>query len=916
MCLKEVVMDTEAKSIKKKIKQSRLEYKAYLKRENKKATESFPYYPSMFGPKSKKPSAKGRVLVFDSENRGLLPDLHYGRLSDGHVIHVKDKETGEHFQFFDPYEFRRKKDRVWLESEGEQDGFYWDGIKFLNEADVIISQNWLGYDSLALEKISPGTLKVDFEAKPRGGKKRREEYPFRVMDTMVMSQLLNPERKPPRQAYAMDAGNVGPHSIEAHGYRMGLPKPVQEQWDYLEDSTLNRCKVDVDIGDDFYDFLMEEWYEQSEPHNVTGLTIADAYRLEAFICHEIAKQEQRGFRLDLYHAHNLVNKIDEEIETILAEAMPNMPLLIDKVKLNHTTLRASTEKAGYEYLLDKKQKIIKGYKPLGFKAKDINNALKKSWKKAGGKEKEYIERTRQVVTEKEVVTHGSKRSTNWNFITKTGNYNAYSKKDFPEYATGNISDHKDPVLAGPYTPIVWKEITLGNRNIVRQTLYLLGWRGVNLTDGEQKHFDKTGEIPYYYAGKLDEDSIKAWELNASKDGYEVPKWAKDILRYYVLSHRRSQILNKKDVEYFEKTGELPRQPNGKREIRGLVPRARDVATGKEFQDYIISFGIKYWNKKQWTSDDEFRVPAAAFAIGTNTFRMRHKYVVNIPSRGIYGKEMRQLFIASEGKLILGCDGAGLELRMLSHFMNDPDYEKVLLEGDIHTHNQEKAGLPERDMAKTFIYAFLYGSGILNLALVCGMTEDQMVEKVYQFLEELPLLKELIEGVKEAAVERGYLRCLDGRLGRVRKSQGKVKEHTALNVLLQMTGSVCMKWGLYFAVKEFRKHNIEPELVCNMHDEVQMEIPKTEVEYKEYKIKSFDWKEEEKKVDIHESGGYWSAPDIIKGNPKEDKKITVRRSYHLAGHLLCKSFEKAGEYLCIRTPLAGEYKIGESWAKTH
>ena len=80
--------------------------------------------------------------------------------------------------------------------------------------------------------------------------------------------------------------------------------------------------------------------------------------------------------------------------------------------------------------------------------------------------------------------------------------------------------------------------------------------------------------------------------------------------------------------------------------------------------------------------------------------MRHKFVVNIPSRGL--RPLRHLFIAKNGYMVLGCDGAGLELRMLAHFMADAVYQEIILHGDIHTHNQLKAGLPSRDIAKTFI----------------------------------------------------------------------------------------------------------------------------------------------------------------------------------------------------------------------
>lgn len=905
----------QLKQLKKDMKRSFAEYKASQTLLKKKANKEYPYFPSMFKDGKKRPSAKGRVIVMDSENIGLIPDLTYGQQTDAHVIHCRDKETGETFKFFDPFEFRSPSARQWLEAEGSQDGFWQDGIKFLNEADVIIAQNWLGYDDLALQKLSKGLLKVDYEAKPRGGKDRRLEYPFRVMDTMVMSQVLNPDRKPPRQAYANGAGNVGPHSIEAHGWRMGRPKPENEDWSELTDHMLFRCAEDVEIGSGFYDYLLDEWEEQMEPHPVTGLTIEDAYRVEAFVCSEMAYQEARGFRLDLWYAWDLVKELDEETERILKEAMPHMPLRVKMKKLNHATMRTACEKAGHEYTLDKKLKREVGFKHLGMYKDDFNKKRLKKWKKAGGKKKHFIEANYKPVYEKETVTHGSYRSTNWNFVTQTGNYSANTKKDYPTLALGNINDHEDPVVVGPYTPVVWEEITLGNRDIVRQTLYHIGWRGVNPTESEEEYLNEHGELPYYYAGKLDDDSIKAWKERAEKAGEEVPQWAEDILKYYIVTHRRTQILNKKDMEYYREHGHWPTN-NGFTGCRGLVPRAVDVSSGKEFQYYMEQYGLKYWDKRKFLKSDEFRVPAIAFAIGTNTHRMRHKNVVNIPARGLYGKEMRKLFIASEGFLILGCDGAGLELRMLSHFMNDPEYEDILLNGDIHTHNQEKAGLPLRDIAKTFIYAFLYGSGIANLAMVCGMSEAEMQIKVEQFLEELPQLKDLVEGVQEVARERGYMKAVDGREGKVRKSNGKVKEHTALNVLLQMTGSICMKWGLYLAVKEMRKQGIDARLVANVHDEIQMEVPESEVERIQYKVKSSDWKQEEKRSMLKGDSWYYSAPNVIKGNPKEDKKITVERTFHKCGDILCKGFEDAGKFLGIRTPLAGEYQIGKTWADTH
>lgn len=101
------------------------------------------------------------------------------------------------------------------------------------------------------------------------------------------------------------------------------------------------------------------------------------------------------------------------------------------------------------------------------------------------------------------------------------------------------------------------------------------------------------------------------------------------------------------------------------------------------------------------------------------------------------------FIPVDQDVFVGGDGAGLELRMLTHYLiyvpklilaeaaekfasgeytqsaynqiktkfedalrSAYDYREQVLNGDIHTHNQKLAGLPTRAAAKSFIYSFL------------------------------------------------------------------------------------------------------------------------------------------------------------------------------------------------------------------
>ena len=181
-------------------------------------------------------------------------------------------------------------------------------------------------------------------------------------------------------------------------------------------------------------------------------------------------------------------------------------------------------------------------------------------------------------------------------------------------------------------------------------------------------------------------------------------------------------------------------------------------------------------------------------LGTGTHRCTHSRpnLGQIPStRAPYGKECRSLFTVEDGWKLFGTDASGLELRVLAHYMfpfDNGEYADVILNGDIHTTNQEAAGLATRDQAKTYMYAKIYGSGIQNLAKVCGISTKEMKGKVKNFDKNLPALKTLTDKVKQAAETKGYVKALDGRRIPVRSA------HSALNFLLQSGGAIiCKNW---------------------------------------------------------------------------------------------------------------------------
>lgn len=259
--------------------------------------------------------------------------------------------------------------------------------------------------------------------------------------------------------------------------------------------------------------------------------------------------------------------------------------------------------------------------------------------------------------------------------------------------------------------------------------------------------------------------------------------------------------------------------------------------------------------------------------GAVTGRATHAYpnIAQVPaSSSPYGHECRELFEIPEGwAALVGADASGLELRCLAHFMAKWDggaYGEILLNGDIHTANQEAAGLPTRNNAKTFIYAFLYGAGDAKIGSIVGGTEEDGKKLKKKFLKSLPALGKLVNAVKEAA-KKGYLKGLDGRLLHVRSP------HAALNTLLQSAGAlVCKKW-LVILEEELKarglKHGWEGDYAfCGwIHDEVQIACRTTEVA-------------------------------------------------ELVARLAPECVTKAGDFFNFRCALAGEAKVGTNWSQTH
>jgi len=260
--------------------------------------------------------------------------------------------------------------------------------------------------------------------------------------------------------------------------------------------------------------------------------------------------------------------------------------------------------------------------------------------------------------------------------------------------------------------------------------------------------------------------------------------------------------------------------------------------------------------------DDGRIHGFVIPNGTITGRMTHRNpnVAQVPSvHSPYGKECRSCWTVSDGQRLVGVDASGLELRMLAHYMDDKEYINEIINGDIHTTNQNFAGLKSRDQAKTFIYALVYGAGDEKIGSIIKGSRSEGKQLRERFLSSLPTYKSLKERVDRAA-SKNFLKGLDGRKLYIRN------KHSALNTLLQGAGAILMKKALVKLDSLLRLNAIDYRFVANIHDEWQIEVRESQADF--------------------------------------------------VGEMAVKSIVESGEHFNLRCPMDGEYKVGGNWSDTH
>lgn len=220
---------------------------------------------------------------------------------------------------------------------------------------------------------------------------------------------------------------------------------------------------------------------------------------------------------------------------------------------------------------------------------------------------------------------------------------------------------------------------------------------------------------------------------------------------------------------------------------------------------------------------------------------------NIPARTEEGNKIRNAFVPKdiENSLILSADYSQIELRLLAHITEDKHLMEAFKTGvDVHTLTASKVfEVPVEEVTKEMRYkskavnfGIIYGQSKYGLAKAVGISNAEAGEFIDKYFATYPRVKAYMEGIVREVEKQGYVETIFGRKRyletELSSSNAMIREfakRAAINQPMQGTAADLMKIAMIDFAKKLKEHNLKSKMIMQVHDELVVEVLKSELD---------------------------------------------------------------------------------------
>ena len=241
--------------------------------------------------------------------------------------------------------------------------------------------------------------------------------------------------------------------------------------------------------------------------------------------------------------------------------------------------------------------------------------------------------------------------------------------------------------------------------------------------------------------------------------------------------------------------------------------------------------------------------AQAVAI-TGRLASNNPNLQNIPIRTAEGRRVRRAFTAPQGSVIVSADYSQIELRIMAHLSGDKTLIAAFQNGeDVHRRTAaevfgitpENVSSEQRRYAKTINFGLIYGMGQYGLAKSLGIDNLSAKTFIDRYFARYPGVAEYMQRTKEQAAAQGFVETLFGRrlyLPDIHNKNANARagaERAAINAPMQGTASDLIKRAMIDVSRWLVSDDLKSKLIMQVHDELVLEVPKTELDLVKEKL---------------------------------------------------------------------------------